>query len=112
MAKTESLASLIGEVTAGDGDRMALLDKMAARVTDPRLAHLLRKARNLTGSPHFDEAFADFTTAAGVGDPAGATGSADNATRDELYGLAKEADIPGRSTMTKQELADALEETT
>jgi len=31
-----------------------------------------------------------------------------DATRDELYELAKKADIPGRSNMTKQELADAL----
>src|ERR1051325_6160045 len=29
-------------------------------------------------------------------------------TRDELYNIAKEKDIPGRSGMTKQELIDAL----
>jgi iron-sulfur cluster repair protein YtfE (RIC family) len=34
----------------------------------------------------------------------------DDLTRDELYQQAKEAGIPGRSDMTKQELADALAE--
>jgi hemerythrin superfamily protein len=42
--------------------------------------------------------------------PATATGDPADATRDELYERAKEADIPGRSAMTKQELADALRE--
>jgi hypothetical protein len=31
-----------------------------------------------------------------------------SATRDELYEMAKKADVPGRSSMTKDELADAL----
>lgn len=110
MAESPSLAALTHQLTAGAGDRAALLDQLAPHVDDPRLAHLLRKARNLTGSPHFDEAFADFTAAAGAGEPA--TAAAAGATRDELYELAKQADIPGRSTMTKQELADALEENT
>ena len=34
--------------------------------------------------------------------------SLDDLTRDELYARAQEADIPGRSEMTKQQLADAL----
>ena len=111
MAEKPSLATLTRQVTAGADDRAALLDKIEAQVDDPRLAHLLRKARNLTGSPHFDEAFADFTAAAEGGEPASATTSATGATRDELYERAKQAQIPGRSSMTKQELADALEAT-
>jgi hypothetical protein len=102
-----TLESLIKQVASGDGDRAALLDEMTGEVAEPRLAHLLRKARNLTGSPHFDAAFADFTAAAGAGQPP-AEPPAAGATRDELYEMAKEADIPGRSSMTKQELADAL----
>jgi hemerythrin superfamily protein len=128
--------------------------------------HLLRSARNLTASPHFDEAFDAFVAAvghhveeeereilpalrdavdattlrklgvafeqartaivaelgserqtrggsstrrpAGKRQPARTSPPADDATRDELYELAKQADIPGRSSMTKQELADAL----
>jgi hemerythrin superfamily protein len=34
----------------------------------------------------------------------------EHATRDELYEKAKEADIPGRSSMTKDELTEALRE--
>lgn len=34
--------------------------------------------------------------------------AADGPTRDELYARAKAADIPGRSQMSKQELAEAL----
>lgn len=41
------------------------------------------------------------------GEPgAGATGS--EATKEELYEQAKEADVPGRSKMTKEELAEAV----
>jgi len=37
-------------------------------------------------------------------------GQLEDATRDELYDLAKEAEIPGRSSMKKDELAEALRE--
>jgi hemerythrin superfamily protein len=119
--------------------------------------HLLRKARNLVVSPHFDEAFEAFVTAVGhhveeeeqdvlpalreavdartleqlgaafdtaraelLGDydpPAEPAATepvntvdidADQATKAELYEKAKEVDIPGRSTMTKDELSEAL----
>lgn len=46
---------------------------------------------------------------AGNGRPAKVSGPPVDATRDELYELAKQADIQGRSTMTKQELAEALQ---
>jgi hemerythrin superfamily protein len=107
--------------------------------------HLLRKARNLTVSPHFEEAFTAFVGAVkhhveeeesqllpalrkavdaatlrslgtafervraqllgGNGEEEPALQAA---TRDELYEIAKEADIPGRSTMNKQELTEAI----
>jgi hypothetical protein len=119
--------------------------------------HLLQKVRNLTGSPHFDEAVNAFVAAvkhhvdeeendvlpalqqavdaatlerlgaafakdratvlqrAGFDqgdDPSAVPGedAADltEATRDELYEMAKQADIPGRSSMNKDELARAL----
>ena len=37
--------------------------------------------------------------------------SGDGVTREELYEQAKEKDIPGRSTMSKDELARAVDET-
>jgi hemerythrin superfamily protein len=113
--------------------------------------HLLREARNLVASPHFEEAFTAFVAAvkhhveeeesqvlpalrkavdAGTLDRLGTAfdrarrellGAAArattvelpaDATRDELYEMAKKADIHGRSSMTKQELADALRDNT
>jgi hypothetical protein len=44
--------------------------------------------------------------------PAGSTATDDlgDATRDDLYEMAKEADVPGRSNMNKEELTEALRE--
>jgi hemerythrin superfamily protein len=36
-------------------------------------------------------------------------GSAEGATKEELYERAKQQDVPGRSTMTKDELAEAVQ---
>ena|SRR3982751_2669229 len=46
-------------------------------------------------------------TTEGTGDP---TAGYEDRTRDEIYNLAKEKDVPGRSKMGKQELIDALRE--
>lgn len=185
-----ALEALFDQVTAGEGDRVALVEEVAARLTAHARAeeaevypaivraepgedeevehaehehheaeHLLRKARNLTASPHFEEAFEAFVTAvrhhveeeeqqvlpalrdavdAATLDKLGAAferararllgaevdatavqpaaagqdGREDlaEATKTELYELAKDAEIPGRSTMTKEELAEALRE--
>jgi len=43
----------------------------------------------------------------GTGNP---TIGYEDRTRDELYNIAKEKDIPGRSKMGKQELIDAIRE--
>jgi hemerythrin superfamily protein len=187
-----ALEALFARVTAGDGDRVALVEEITARLdaharaeeaevypaitqADPdedeevdhaydehlEAEHLLRKARNLTASPHFDEAFEAFVAAVRhhveeeeqdilpalraavdrtrleqlgaafdkaraellgdtprtVADPEPADGGADQedlneATKTELYEMAKEAEIPGRSTMTKEELSEALRENT
>jgi hemerythrin superfamily protein len=180
-----ALEALFGQVTAGEGDRVTLIQEITARLTaharaeeaevypaiiqaQPRedeevehahhehheAEHLLRKARNLTASPHFDEAFDAFAAAVrhhveeeeqqilpmlgktvdtatlerlGAAfeqartellgtQPSAAARSVDGgphedleqATKTELYQMAKEAEIPGRSTMTKDELAEAL----
>jgi hemerythrin superfamily protein len=186
-----ALEALFERVLAGEGDRTALIQEITARLTAHARAeegevypaleaapgedeevehahdehheaeHLLRKARNLTASPHFDEAFEAFVSAVRhhveeeeerllpalrnavdterlrqlgaafeqartklLGDypatPAAAAatddaatdeeGTLEQATKTELYEMAKEAEIPGRSTMTKVELAEALRE--
>jgi hemerythrin superfamily protein len=204
------MEALFERVKAGNGDRAALLGEITTRLTAHARAeeqevypqarrtgpgdaevghaydehheaeHLLRSARNLAASPHFDEAFAAFvaavshhveeeeqellpalrdavdagtlrrlgtafdktrtalvaestksvktsrgtagkaTTRAGksANQPAakgskrpakrGAAAPPADATRDELYELARRADIPGRSSMTKDQLAEAL----
>jgi len=108
-----TMAALAEQVLAEDADRVALLDEIAARLTAPQPAgYLLRRARNLTASPHFEEAFGAFVAAARPTFANSATTDPDlaGATRDELYEMAKQSEIPGRSHMTKQELSDALRE--
>jgi hemerythrin superfamily protein len=173
-----ALEALFDQVTAGDGDRVALIQQITDRLTAHARAeeaevypaivqaqpgeddevehaheehheaeHLLRKARNLTASPHFDEAFEAFVAAVrhhveeeeqqllpALRDAvdtatleqlgtafeqtrtnllgAGPTADKDleQTTKTDLYQMAKAAEIPGRSTMTKDELADALRE--
>jgi hemerythrin superfamily protein len=57
----------------------------------------LRKVLHLIDAPHFDLAVEEF-------------GGLAEATRDELYEKAREADIPGRSRMNKDDLIEALRE--
>jgi hemerythrin superfamily protein len=47
--------------------------------------------------------------AATTGKAPGSATSASDLTRDELYERAKQQDVPGRSTMTKDELAEAVD---
>ncbi|GLI01830.1 Rho termination factor N-terminal domain-containing protein [Phytohabitans aurantiacus] len=109
-----SLDALFERVSAGDGDRVALLEqinhRLTARAHAQEASHLLRKARNLTVSPHFDEAFEAFVAAVRQHEStaAGPDEDLEQATKTELYEMAKEAEIPGRSTMTKDELTEAL----
>jgi hemerythrin superfamily protein len=178
-----TLERLFTRLQAGKGDRRALVDEIAARLTAhshaeeqhvyPALRdtapvdadtvdhayhehaeadHLLTKVRNLIDSPHFDQALDEFvaavkhhveeeesevlpalgksvdkTTLEQLGDAfhraraeqlrqtryndhdtASDTGDLTDATRDELYELAKQADITGRSSMNKDQLTQAL----
>jgi hemerythrin superfamily protein len=180
-----ALEALFGQMTTGDGDRVALIQEITVRLTAHARAeeaevypaivhaqpgedeevehahdehheaeHLLRKARNLTASPHFDEAFEAFVAAVrhhveeeeqkilpalrdaldaatlkqlgtafekaraelldtepSADPPADdRTDGLEHTTKTELYQMAKDAEIPGRSTMTKDELARALNE--
>jgi hypothetical protein len=64
-------------------------------VSDKRVRRDARnRLRNLVGSPGPDRF--------------GRPGSLEELTRDELYARAQEAEIPGRSEMSKDELVEAL----
>ncbi|GAA4464592.1 hemerythrin domain-containing protein [Phytohabitans houttuyneae] len=176
-----ALETLFDQVKAGDGDRVALVQEITARLAAHARAeesevypaivraepgedeevehaehehheaeHLLRKATNLTATAHFEEAFDAFVAAVrhhveeeeqqilpalrdavdkatleklgaafeqtrtsllGTETTAGQSpGDLEQASKTELYEMAKEAEIPGRSTMTKDELTQALRE--
>ncbi|GIJ45143.1 hypothetical protein Val02_20290 [Virgisporangium aliadipatigenens] len=161
-----ALDALFERVLADEGDRDALLTEVADRLSAHSRAeelevypyltdfeenerehfqaeHLLRRARNLTASPHFAEAFRAFVAAVrhhveeeestvlpqlrelvdgGTLERLGAAFETERArlldspaearTRDELYARARQVDLPGRSHMNKQELAEALGEPT
>ena len=76
----------------------------------------LREAVDAATLRRLGEAFADvragLLTEAGFAPPPDAVNGDGNdlteATRDELYEMAKKADVAGRSSMTKEELAEAL----
>ena len=100
------------ELPAADRDRGGVIDLTAA------LEESLKRAgggesggRASSGSrPSSGSSKAKDASGAGSGGGHAAEDYRDM-TRDELYRLAKERDLPGRSSMSKQELADALEVT-
>ena len=51
---------------------------------------------------------ASIAAAQGRREPAGAGGDLDELSKNELYDRAKQADIPGRSQMSREELLEAL----
>jgi hypothetical protein len=118
----QAVEKLFTQLKAGQGDRRALVDEITARLCDH---HLLNKVRNLIGSPHFHTALDDLIAAVAhhvdkeqadeaqeaeeAEEPTSrSTATTSDPTRDQLYEMAKQADIPGRSTMTKDKLAQAL----
>lgn len=88
--ETEVLPALRQAVDA------ATLERLGAAFADDRATHLRRTGLNVPDDT-------DTSDADGADDLA-------EATRDKLYEMAKEADIPGRSSMNKNELSQALRE--
>lgn len=102
-ALTEFVASVKHHVQEEETKVLPALQKAVDAATLERLGAAFEQAR----ARELGEA--GFAPEAGSGQPA------DNlaeATRDQLYGMAKEADIPGRSSMNKDELTEALREQT
>ncbi len=97
------LAALIGELRHHvEEEEQDLLPVLSDQASDAEREELGARFAEVTGHQLEDEAERR-------GSSAGTTGDADGATRDELYEQAKKQDIPGRSTMTKDELAEALD---
>ena len=94
------LAALIGELRHHvEEEETELLPVLSERASDEERAELGTRFAEETGQ-EFEDA-EDLSTDR----PAG-----EGVTRDELYRRAQEQDIPGRSSMSKDELAKALEE--
>ena len=87
-------AALIGSL-AGLAAMPQVRQKVTAAVSDEKVRNdALNRLKNLSGS-----------YGAGSG---GQPGSLEDLSRDELYARAQEAEIPGRSEMSKDELVEAL----
>ena len=93
------LAALIGELRHHvEEEEQDLLPVLSEQASDAERDELGARFAEVTGHQLEDEA-----------EKAGKAPDADGATRDELYEQAKEQDIPGRSSMSKDELAEALD---
>lgn len=94
------LAGMVGElrhhIEEEEQDLLPVLTEKASAEERAELARRFAAATSWSGD-----------TGAGSGS---GSGSEDGQTRDELYAKAKEQDVPGRSTMSKDELADAVDE--
>jgi hemerythrin superfamily protein len=98
------LAALIGELRHHvEEEEQDLLPVLSAKAGEKEREAMGRRFLDETGQVGADEA-----SATGSGSGSGAA-SGDEPTKAELYEKAKEADIEGRSTMTKDELKRAVE---
>jgi hemerythrin-like domain-containing protein len=104
--------ALLNELLAGDPDEPGYDGKLAALVgelhhhIEEEESELLTVLSDKASDDEREQLGARFAADTGQ---AGVTVAAD-ASKSELYEQAKEADVPGRSSMTKDELAQAISE--
>jgi hemerythrin superfamily protein len=97
------LAAMIGELRHHvEEEEQDLLPVLSEQASDEEREELGARFAEVTGHQLEDEA--DRRSSGGGKGPDG-----DGVTREELYEQAKEKDIPGRSSMSKDELAEALD---
>jgi hemerythrin superfamily protein len=98
------LAAMIGELRHHvEEEEQDLLPVLSEQASDEEREELGARFAEVTGHQLEDEAER--------GPASRAQGSdGDGVTREELYEQAKKKDVPGRSTMTKDELAKAVDE--
>ena len=88
--------------TYGEGER-------AARTAFAAVKHSFEKVGD-HWEPKDEQGPSDAKAAGGVDTPARTAGGVDaNASKQHLYELAKRLDVPGRSSMSKDELVEALD---
>ncbi len=88
--------------TYGDGER-------AARTAFAAVKHSFEKVGD-HWEPKDEQGPSDDKAAGGVDTPAQTAGGVDaHASKQHLYELAKRLDVPGRSSMSKDELVEALD---
>lgn len=109
--------SLLTELLAGDPDEPGYDGKLAALIgelhhhieeEETELLTVLSEHASAEEREELGARFAADTGDSGVAVADAGTGDLDDASKAELYEQAKDADIPGRSSMTKDELARAL----
>ena len=113
------IEGMLAELVAGDPDEAGWDGKLAAMVgelehhveeEEQDLLPVLEKEFSAAEREEMGARFVRETGAAVPTGGSGSTGGSDEPTKDELYDKAKEQDVPGRSTMTKDELKDAVED--
>jgi hemerythrin superfamily protein len=124
VAEHHHIEQLLRELLSEDSDTPGFDGKLAAMVAELRhhveeeeqdlLPILTEKAsdeeRERMGARFAAETGSGETGSGEAGSGEAGSGEAGNdATRDELYEKAKEQDVPGRSKMSKEELADAVD---
>ena len=98
------LAAMVGELRHHvEEEEQDLLPVLTEQASAEEREELGTRFAEVTGHQLEDDAERGGGSSAGSSD-------GDGATRDELYEQAKEKDIPGRSTMSKDELAEAVDE--
>jgi hemerythrin superfamily protein len=98
------LAAMIGELRHHvEEEEQELLPVLTEQASDEEREELGARFAEVTNHQLEDEAEGDRR-------PSAKSSVGDGVTRNELYEQAKDKDIPGRSTMSKEELAEALDE--
>jgi hemerythrin superfamily protein len=122
LAEHHHIDQLLQELLAGDPDEPGFDGKLAALVGEVRhhveeeeeeLLPVLSEQASDEDRAEMGARFAQQTNwTRGTGGASGGSGAGQGGdlTRDELYEKAKEQDVPGRSSMTKAELEQAVDQ--
>jgi hemerythrin superfamily protein len=115
VAEHHDVERMLEDLLAGDPDapgydgRVAALAGALRHHVEEEEQELLPVLQKKASDEERAEMGARFARETGAGDEATGGGSDEDLTRDELYEKAREQDVAGRSSMTKDELRDAVQ---